>query len=167
MKRLILSILIVAALALSLGHEGPAEAESYGRWRYQIVADSIDAETSDTFYVDVGFCDAFQAIGFYRNAMTGTPDGVYAFAIPINEPEGTALWAAIWVQKQGTAVAATLAGANTQFFFMLAPFSMGNYDHGPQQQGIPGNTLRIIYAKGTVTGGNTSLYLWTRPILTD
>lgn len=169
MKRLILLIMVAAALVLSLGYEGNAEAESYGRWQFHLVADSVPAQTADTFYVVTKYADAFQFIGIWQGAMTGATNGQLMAQIPVSENTvgATVFWQTMRMQKADAASATNIAPGNVNIFFTVGAGQFSDGDFGILTHFLPGDTLRLTYAKATVTGGVISIYGWTRPILAD
>ena len=126
-------------------------------WQTVQIADSIAAQTADTFYLDLqspAYNDVFHCGGLVDNILTGATDGAWSFDIiwdgriyPLKLYWNDA--GAVW----------TLAAGNTRKGFWLS--SVLDDDVGGQTL-IFGDYMRIIWTPNAVTGGYTSLWLFYR-----
>lgn len=160
MKKFVFTFLAIALL-IGLGVEDPVDAAP---WRFVCVADSIDAETADTFHVYTrSYTKGFRVLGFNRNALSGASDGAWTFQSVITDGKiGSAnQYITLLTWREGeTAAQDSLSILNRNKMFYLLGFQNIDNEIGELATVIPGKTLRIYWDPNNVTGGFTSLYLW-------
>ena len=161
MKKLTMIILAIAALAIGLGL-GDAQASN---WRYICVADSVAAETADTFYVETGaLSKAFRVIGHMRCAMTGATNGSLSFKVYFPADRTTdaiSQWADLEVLYWDAAAGSlAMAIGNSNRTFVLGPHFVPDGDSSPLGTYIMGDVVAFIWDPVDVTGGHVSIVMW-------
>ena len=164
MKRLILPILIVAALALSLGFSPEAGADT---WAHLQVYDSLDisglSTDADTLLITAGWTQsnpAGQVILFVKEdtITTSNVEATYNFKIKLRQSDGEYTWAQypFFEDTASKTAAVDLLGQDEFFVHVMLPGTL----FFPAVGSTLGPQIYMIITKNDCNRGEVSVWIW-------